>query len=109
MSVSSISQSNELGADVLQMIFQQLDGEDLVNCEDVCHQWWDILLAGTPWKKLFHRKKKSFPLWRGAQKTLKKNQPMLNIISIGSMLGGTKEDVFHIGIHILKLERYRED
>ena len=35
--VSSISQSNKLDEDVLLMIFQKLEGEDLVNCEAVCH------------------------------------------------------------------------
>ena len=70
MSVSSINQSNQLGVDVLQMIFQQLDGEDLVNCEAVCRQWHDILLAGTPWRRLFHRKINYSPSWRKEQKKL---------------------------------------
>ena len=77
MSVPTISQSNVLGVDVLLMIFQQLEGEDLVNCEAVCRQWRDILLAGTPWRRLFHRNKESSPLWRKAQKKLEKNQQTL--------------------------------
>ena len=35
MRVASISQSNVLTDDVLLMIFQQLEGEDLVKCEAV--------------------------------------------------------------------------
>ena len=77
MSVSSINQSNQLGVDVLQMIFQQLDGEDLVNCEAVCRQWHDILLAGTPWRRLFHRKINYAPSWRKKQKKLQKKEQTL--------------------------------
>jgi hypothetical protein len=36
MSISNISQSNELGVDVLLMIFQQLEGEDLLKCAKLC-------------------------------------------------------------------------
>jgi F-box-like len=77
MSISSISQSNELGTDVLQMIFHGLEGEDLLNCEAVCREWRDILLAGTPWRRLFHRKIASFPVWRRAQNILESNQLIL--------------------------------
>ena len=77
MSVSSINQSNQLGVDVLQMIFQQLDGEDLVNCEAVCRQWHDILLTGTPWRRLFHRKIHYSPSWRKEQKKLEKKEQTL--------------------------------
>jgi F-box-like len=77
MSAASISQSNILGVDVLLMIFQQLEGENLVNCEAVCHQWRDILLAGTPWRRLFHRKVESPHFWQKAQKKLEKNQQTL--------------------------------
>ena len=74
MSVSTISQSNALGADVLLMIFHQLEGGDLLNCETVCRQWRDILLAGTPWRRLFHRNIPCSPLWRKVQQKLEKNQ-----------------------------------
>jgi F-box-like len=74
MSISKISQSNELVADVLHVIFQHLEGEDLVNCEAVCRQWRDILLAGTPWRRLFHRNKEKLPLWRKTQKKLVSNK-----------------------------------
>jgi F-box-like len=74
MSISGISQTSELGEDVLLMIFQYLEGEDLLNCEAVSRQWRNSLLAGTTWKKLFHRKKDRSTLWRGAQKKLEKNQ-----------------------------------
>jgi F-box-like len=77
MNVSSISLSNLLGADVLQMIFQKLDGKDLRNCEAVCRQWRDILLAGTPWRRLFHRKILYSHLWRNEQKKLESNQQTL--------------------------------
>jgi hypothetical protein len=73
MCVSS-SQWNELGADVLLMIFQQLEAEDLVNCEGVCRQWRDILATGTPWRRIFLRNKENLPLWRKAQRMLEWNQ-----------------------------------
>ena len=72
MSILSISRSNVLSYDVLLMIFQQLDGEDLVNCEAVCRQWRDVLLAGTPWRRLFHRKVNYSHLWRKEQKKLER-------------------------------------
>jgi hypothetical protein len=68
------NQSNLFGFDVLQMIFQHLEGEDLVNCEAVCRQWRDILLGGTPWRRLFHRNKEKLPLWRKTQKKLVSNK-----------------------------------
>jgi F-box-like len=74
MSVSSISQLSDLGDDVLLMIFQQLEGEDLVNCEVVCRQWRDILVTGTPWRRLFLRNKENLPLWRKAQRILEFDQ-----------------------------------
>jgi F-box-like len=77
MSISSISKLDELDEDVLLMIFQQLEGEDLVKCEAVCRQWRDILLTGTPWRRLFDRKTKISPLWRRAQKKLELNQRTL--------------------------------
>jgi F-box-like len=77
MSVSSISQSDFV-ADVLHIIFQQLEGKDLVNCEAVCRQWRDILFAGTPWRKLFLRQVDCSLLWRKEQKKLEKNQLILH-------------------------------
>ena len=62
MSVSIVGRFNELDKDVLLMIFQQLEGEDLLNCEAVCRQWREILLAGTPWRRLFYQNKASSPL-----------------------------------------------
>ena len=35
--------------DVLLLIFQHLDGKDLVHCEAVCRQWRQVMLTGTPW------------------------------------------------------------
>ena len=77
MSVSSISRSNVLGDDVLLMIFQQLEGEDLVKCEAVCRHWREILLAGTPWRRLFHRQVDCSLLWRKEQKKLESSQNTL--------------------------------
>ena len=73
MSISSIGQSNILGHDVLQMIFQHLDAKNLLKCEAVCRQWRNILLAGTPWRRLYHRNIVRLPQWRRAQKILKSN------------------------------------
>ena len=56
--------------DVLHMIFQHLEGKDLLNCETVCRQWRAILHRGTPWKRFFYGKTESFPLWRRVQKKL---------------------------------------
>jgi hypothetical protein len=75
MSISSNNQSNLFGVDVLHMIFQHLEGEDLANCEAVCRQWRDILLAETQWKRLIGRKKERSSSWRRAQRVLEKNQP----------------------------------
>jgi len=77
MSISSISQSNVLGEDVLQMIFQHLDAKDLLKCEAVCRQWRDIFLAGTPWRRLYHRNIGRLRLWRKAQKELELDQKTL--------------------------------
>ena len=77
MSISSIGQSNVLGEDVLQIIFQHLDAEDLLKCEAVCRQWRDILLAGTPWRRLYHRNIVRLPLWRDVQKELELDQKTL--------------------------------
>jgi hypothetical protein len=67
--ISSIrGKCNDLGEDVLQMIFQLLKGEDLVNCEAVCRQWRDILLSGRPWMKLFERQFADRPLGQQAAK-----------------------------------------
>ena len=77
MSISSISQSNVLGEDVLQIIFQHLDAEDLLKCEAVCRQWRDILLAGTPWRRLYHRNIVRLPQWRDVQKELELDQKTL--------------------------------
>ena len=74
MSNSGSNQSNLLGVDDLQIIFQNLEGADLVNCEAVCRQWRDILLGGTPWRRLFHRNKEKLPLWRRTQKKLVSNK-----------------------------------
>jgi F-box-like len=77
MSISSISQSNVLGEDVLQMIFQHLDAGDLLKCEAVCRQWRDIFLAGTPWRRLYHRNIGRLRPWRKAQKELELDQKTL--------------------------------
>jgi F-box-like len=91
--VSSISQSNEIGIDVLLMIFQHLDGEDLVKCEAVCRLWRDIVQSGTPWKKLFHRNKANFPLWRRAQRILESNQLTLRTDQYRDIY----EDILQVG------------
>jgi hypothetical protein len=55
------------------MIFQRLESEDLVNCEAVCRQRRGILVAGTPWKRLFHRKVGCSPFWRKARNRISKH------------------------------------
>jgi len=77
MSISSISQSNVLGEDDLQIIFQDLDAKDLLNCEVVCRRWRDILLAGTPWRRLYHRNIVRLPQWRDDQKEFELDQKTL--------------------------------
>ena len=73
MSTSSIGQLSELSEDVLQMIFQKLEDEELVICEAVCRQWRNVLLAGTPWRRFFHRKILCSLLWRKEQEKLESN------------------------------------
>jgi hypothetical protein len=76
MSSASISQLNE---DVLGVIFQQLEGKDLLSCVLVCRQWRDILWAGILWKRIFQEKTKSSPFWRRAQKKLESDQLTLRM------------------------------
>jgi F-box-like len=58
-----------LSEDVLLMIFDLLDGYDLLKCESVCRQWRDVLLTGTPWRRVLGRRLNSFfPLFRQAFK-----------------------------------------
>jgi F-box-like len=64
MSLFSYSQPNQLDEDVLLAIFDQLDEEDLLRCETVCLQWRNVLISGTPWRRLFQRKIVSSPQWR---------------------------------------------
>jgi F-box-like len=45
--------------DVLLMIFQHLDGQDLLQCEAVCRQWRQALLTGTSWRRWLNRRAKS--------------------------------------------------
>jgi hypothetical protein len=61
--ISSIrGKCNDLGEDVLHLIFQLLKGEDLVNCEAVCRQWREVLLSERLWRKLFERQLPYCPL-----------------------------------------------
>jgi F-box-like len=64
MSLFSYKPANQLPDDVLLVIFDQLEDQDLLRCETVCHQWRNVLLSGRLWKGLFHRKIVSSPLWR---------------------------------------------
>jgi hypothetical protein len=68
--MSSKSGEMVLCADVVEIIFEFLNGDDLLNCEYVCRQWREILLAGTPWRKLFQRQFGDSPLGRQAAKQL---------------------------------------
>ena len=62
---------------ILQVIFQQLEVEDLLNCKAMFRLWRDVVQARTPWKRLFHRNNESLPLWRNDQKKLEWNQRTL--------------------------------
>ena len=64
MSLVTYNQLNQLTADVLLVIFDNLDVQDLLRCELVCRQWRNVLLSGRPRKTLFHRKIVSSPQWR---------------------------------------------
>jgi F-box-like len=64
MSLSSYNQPNQLTDDILLRIFDELDGEDWLQCEAVCHQWQNVLISGTRWRRLFHQKIVSSPQWR---------------------------------------------
>lgn len=39
MSLVTYNPANQLDEDVLLVIFDQLDEEELLRCETVCHQW----------------------------------------------------------------------
>jgi F-box-like len=56
--------------EVLLVIFDYLDVEDLRRCEAVCHPWRKVLLAGKPWKRLFHRQIVSSLWWRQVGRNL---------------------------------------
>ena len=64
MSLVTYNQPNQLTADVLLVIFDNLDDQDLLRCEVVCRQWRNVLLSGRPWKTLFRRQIVSSQLWR---------------------------------------------
>ena len=64
MSLVTYNQLNQLTADVLLVIFDNLDVQDLLRCEVVCRQWRNVLLSGRPWKTLFRRQIVSSQLWR---------------------------------------------
>jgi F-box-like len=64
MSLVTYNPANQLDEDVLLVIFDQLDGQDLIHCETVCHQWRNIILSGRPWKGLFRWKMVSSQQWR---------------------------------------------
>ena len=64
MSLSRYKPTKQLNEDVLLVIFDQLDDQDLIHCENVCRHWRNVLLSGRPWRTLFHRKIVSSPQWR---------------------------------------------
>jgi F-box-like len=64
MSLSSYQPAHQLSDDVLLVIFDQLDDQDLLRCEAVCRQWRNVLLSGTPWRRLYHRQIVSSQQWR---------------------------------------------
>jgi F-box-like len=64
MSLVTYNQPNQLSDDVLLVIFDQLDDQDLLQCEVVCRQWRNVLLSGSVWKRLFRRQIVSSQLWR---------------------------------------------
>jgi len=50
------SNLSQLPDELLVIIFEYLDGIDLVNCEIVCHRWRNILSRKIIWSKLHSRK-----------------------------------------------------
>jgi hypothetical protein len=64
MSLVSYNPENQLDEYVLLVIFDHLDDKDLLRCEAVCQQWRNIILSGTPWRRLLHRKIVSSSMWR---------------------------------------------
>ena len=56
--------------DVLLQIFQHLDGRDLLCCEAVCHQWQQVMLNGTPWRRWLNQRSalpEVRPFWQRAR------------------------------------------
>ena len=56
--------------DVLLQIFQHLDGRDLLCCEAVCHQWRQVMLNGTPWRRWLNQRSalpEVRPFWQRAR------------------------------------------
>jgi F-box-like len=80
MSLSRQKPTNQLNDDVLVVIFDQLDEEDLLRCEAVCRQWRDVLISGTCWRRLFHRKIDSSPQWRQVWRDFGVNEKNLDVL-----------------------------
>jgi hypothetical protein len=62
-----------LVGDVLLNIFENLEGADLINCEDVCHRWRNVLKSESCWRGLFQRQ--TSLLWRRIESKLVEKKP----------------------------------
>ena len=78
-------QPHQFDGVVLLVIFDQLDYQDLLRCEAVCRQWRNVLLSGTPWRRLFHRKIISSEQWRDIVRILGVDVKKLEILHYRSL------------------------
>ena len=58
MSAHDCSPTLRACENVLLMIFQHLDGQDLLHCEAVCRQWRQVMLAGKLWRRWLNQRTK---------------------------------------------------
>ena len=90
--VSLVNQSSyqphQFDGVVLLVIFDQLDYQDLLRCEAVCRQWRNVLLSGTPWRRLFHRKIISSEQWRDIVRILGVDVKKLETVHYRSLCRG---------------------
>ena len=81
-------QPHQFDGVVLLVIFDQLDYQDLLRCEAVCRQWRNVLLSGTPWRRLFHRKIISSEQWRDIVRILGVDVKKLETVHYRSLCRG---------------------
>ena len=82
-----------LADDVLILIFSQLTDQDLLHCEAVCHQWRNVLMSGTLWKRSFHRMIASSVKWKTLLRNFQICEQNLQTVHYRSLYRATRQEV----------------